>query len=507
MDPKTPDQKVKNGSPEPRAGDDTDSDDFLDDGLEEDLDDSSWEEEEGGDSGESGFEEPVKRKKTGLFSFNTIVIVLAVVFGGGFVLTQMAKRGASIQSADVVAPVSRLQMSGMRDNPVFKDVRKEPQRLPQEAGIPPAVPPSGVVEDASPALPPPGLLQEAPPLFEGKNTESKAGEPAAQTQEIPREPASDVLTPLPSLKAADPNQDASTGAEEALSGDADPLAPFRKKKPVASTKASEDTRVLSEEGVAKDLSFSRTAAVPAVPVQDVVKTDLSRPPAEGGSSTLSDLPPVKEGFGHSSGKDEGGLSFPSKAISEDKPLPGEGRLSSDDVTAFRKALSGLEDRLLGLESRLDEVAKKRSPAASVPVSQDSDIQEIKASIARLQKDLAGAVRGSAVDKTVQEGKAKEAAHSPGVTKREGKTEFRKTTRSTVELSKTQSRPESDRKSSSPRWEIRAIQPGVAWVAPPGGDDMQTVEVGDTLPGLGTIRSISVVDGIWVIDGTKGRLQQ
>jgi hypothetical protein len=62
--------------------------------------------------------------------------------------------------------------------------------------------------------------------------------------------------------------------------------------------------------------------------------------------------------------------------------------------------------------------------------------------------------------------------------------------------------------SSAHWVLRAAKPGVAWVAKKGSDDLQMVNVGDTLRGVGTVTSISQdASGDWVISGSQGRISQ
>jgi len=63
------------------------------------------------------------------------------------------------------------------------------------------------------------------------------------------------------------------------------------------------------------------------------------------------------------------------------------------------------------------------------------------------------------------------------------------------------------KSKTVQWELRAAQPGKAWVAQKGRDDLQPVIVGDTLSGLGRITSISYVNNGWIVTGQKGSIKQ
>jgi len=57
------------------------------------------------------------------------------------------------------------------------------------------------------------------------------------------------------------------------------------------------------------------------------------------------------------------------------------------------------------------------------------------------------------------------------------------------------------------WELRAAQPGRAWVSKQGERDMQSVEVGQTLPNIGQIRAITYQNGLWTVVGTNGTISQ
>ncbi|MCK6419091.1 MAG: hypothetical protein L6Q57_09195 [Alphaproteobacteria bacterium] len=62
---------------------------------------------------------------------------------------------------------------------------------------------------------------------------------------------------------------------------------------------------------------------------------------------------------------------------------------------------------------------------------------------------------------------------------------------------------STRTSSS--WQLRSAQPGKALVAEARTGDLRSVEVGDSLPGIGKITAITQDGGVWRIQGTRGAL--
>ncbi len=59
----------------------------------------------------------------------------------------------------------------------------------------------------------------------------------------------------------------------------------------------------------------------------------------------------------------------------------------------------------------------------------------------------------------------------------------------------------------PIWVIRGAQSGSAIIYDKISKEMKSVEVNDIVKGVGRIKSIKIIDGIWVIVGTKGKITQ
>lgn len=68
-------------------------------------------------------------------------------------------------------------------------------------------------------------------------------------------------------------------------------------------------------------------------------------------------------------------------------------------------------------------------------------------------------------------------------------------------------PPSPASDIQPKWTLRSAGPGRAVISPQDGSDMRQVEIGDNVPGLGRIRSISVENGRWVVRGENGSVLQ
>lgn len=59
----------------------------------------------------------------------------------------------------------------------------------------------------------------------------------------------------------------------------------------------------------------------------------------------------------------------------------------------------------------------------------------------------------------------------------------------------------------PNWVLKSAKPGIAVLYDKRTGDVKTVGVGDRVAGLGRIRSVSKVDGRWVVEGTGGKVRQ
>ncbi len=57
----------------------------------------------------------------------------------------------------------------------------------------------------------------------------------------------------------------------------------------------------------------------------------------------------------------------------------------------------------------------------------------------------------------------------------------------------------------PQWSLRSAKPGLAVVRSDLSGDLRTVEVGDTLDGVGKISSINYKSGVWTIQGSRGAI--
>jgi hypothetical protein len=58
-----------------------------------------------------------------------------------------------------------------------------------------------------------------------------------------------------------------------------------------------------------------------------------------------------------------------------------------------------------------------------------------------------------------------------------------------------------------QWVLRAAQPGKAMIFNGNTQDVLNVETGDVVPGIGVVKSISIQNNLWVVEGQEGRITQ
>ncbi len=165
------------------------------------------------------------------------------------------------------------------------------------------------------------------------------------------------------------------------------------------------------------------------------------------------------------------------AMSASTPAP----VSQD----LQEQLDRILDRLDGLEEKIEDVSVAKSTGTD-----EKAISSLKASIEKLETKVntlsAEGVKAPVKEPVKKTSEAKpEAAKTPAPVKKKPVV----------------------KKSVAPRYELRAAQPGIAWVSESGKSELKSVEVGDTLYGIGKITSISYKDGEWIIEGTQGKIKQ
>ncbi len=159
------------------------------------------------------------------------------------------------------------------------------------------------------------------------------------------------------------------------------------------------------------------------------------------------------------------------------------------------ALKRIEEKLTSLNDRMTQI---ESNVGSIKDTKETDYVEIQQAVADLKEDM-------------QALKDRPAASAPKAAVRDPAEEKPATVSKPKATTTKKSKPAAKSAPVSAKtntvWELRAAQPGRAWVSKPGASDMQSVVVGQSLPGIGQITAITYQNGRWTVYGTGGQIQQ
>jgi len=157
-----------------------------------------------------------------------------------------------------------------------------------------------------------------------------------------------------------------------------------------------------------------------------------------------------------------------------------------DVTQYEEQISTLESDLSTKEATIAQM--------------NAEIEALKAQLSSREKELESAQSSLEV---IENQPSSQAAATPAP--ETPKTVARKPS-APAPTSKPAAAPAA-KAEIKPKWELRAAQPGRAYIGIIGSNDVQVVETGDTLQGIGTVQSITLENGIWVVKGTNGSIKQ
>lgn len=422
-------------------------------------------------------------KKKGL-NFNTIVIIGAVVVG--FLVLVMNVTGEKTKRAERNPQEksvfqSIMSMSGVMDGvlsgeneetaPTAADLAAREQRTKEEgflnnpdAATPPQPTPISPAETAEDPLMP--MPETASPMPRGpEETPPSDTMPPLAEQEpagiIPvpdSETASDVTIqqaePAPIPEAAPQNMSAEDVLKQAMAN---------REKRMAAAKNDEQAQDATEAEI----------PAPSEPIVTAVETPV---PAEKKAAA-----PVE-------------TAKPEPVIPATEPATPVASAANDKTVA---ALEGKIDTLL---NRIDQL---ESDLSNIKSDKNSSYDEIERSVSALREDMREIKNRPVVadaPRRAEPASSVEEREEPAVEK--PKPAAKKAAKKPAA-----SKPAATTASSSSRWELRAAQPGRAWVSKPGERDMRGIEVGQSLPGIGTITAINYQNGRWTVYGTQGQINQ
>lgn len=149
--------------------------------------------------------------------------------------------------------------------------------------------------------------------------------------------------------------------------------------------------------------------------------------------------------------------------------------SATDVNMTQSVPTDLDEKLSRVLDRLDDIEKQMMALQSTMVHKDE--------LVALQNDISE-TKKVATSKPKKSSAPKKATPSKPAPVRS-------------------SNPEKELSS----WVLKSAQPGKALVARHGSHETFSLAVGDNLADLGRVTSIAPVNGLWVVQGTKGRISQ
>lgn len=163
-----------------------------------------------------------------------------------------------------------------------------------------------------------------------------------------------------------------------------------------------------------------------------------------------------------------------------------------EIGQIRNEMSALRDKM---EKQISDLNSAISKKDSTIQSLENQVQEMESNLTGKDKELASLreeLQSAQADSATANATSKSQVTSKAAAK-------------PVVSKKTISRaPEQE---VMPKWELRSAQPGRAYVSIKGSNDVQVIEQGDTLHGIGKILSISNKNGLWVVQGTNSNITQ
>lgn len=161
----------------------------------------------------------------------------------------------------------------------------------------------------------------------------------------------------------------------------------------------------------------------------------------------------------------------------------------------------IEDEVLLLRREVENLKREKARLAEAARIEKEGLKQIAASNKRLEEEKVRLARDTAAQREAQR-KAKEEAQ-----RLKKAQEKRVMAEKAVKPATVAPPAVKGRKVVDVIWELRAAQPGKAWISEKGKQDIIAVNIGSDIRGLGKITAISMKNKRWVVTGTEGAVQQ
>ncbi len=178
--------------------------------------------------------------------------------------------------------------------------------------------------------------------------------------------------------------------------------------------------------------------------------------------------------------------MPAPITQQEEPAVPAPATSAQSPPGYEKEIM---DKLDALSSRLDGI-EDRIEAVSASAAAKSDI-------ALLENGLQGRIR-TELQTLIEEQKAAQ----PKTAQKPAHTAKKRTGTNTAGKSSVK-KPQP----AAPAWVLRSARPGQALVSRAGEAETRAIAIGDSLPGIGKVTAVFADRGLWVVQGTDGRIFQ
>ena len=432
--------------------DDIDLDEEVGDEDFEDFDDGETEE---WDTSEESVEESIgaqKKKSRFEMSTNAMAITGALVVGVGVLIYQVVTTKSDITVDNFV---SALNMSGAADGPVFGEEEKNKIQLTTIESSDSEKEVKGFLHDPDILDSMEMELKDTPPMPSPISSEEtqESNDPINVTVDAANENPAEIV-PAKEIKKDD-------FAQIPRSPDGFGM-PTGEIVAVPEENSQEDQETLPKaEDVLKEAMASRQEKAALLEKTETVAT--VEPVVPDTIISPTETNPTYE---------------QTSAVKVEDPAVTEIKESAAPVNSFGGG-SDIQQKLDMIVSRLDDM---ESQITQIQEMGSSKIESVSEDLKTLKKEMGTLGRSE---------KTAKVAAAP------------KKTAPAVKKPK-KSPP---KKVANVAWELRAAQPGKAWVSKKGQQDVRPVVVGDTLTNIGRITSISYSGGRWIVQGTSGRISQ
>ena len=305
----------------------------------------------------------------------------------------------------------------------------------------------------------------------GLNSDGMFAEPTAEEPQDENFAQDGVLTPMPSLQVTEEESTVpldSLGLDEApdtssdTSGQPLSLADIENNaiEAVDSSPAGQDSALFEPPQISSD---ETTDTVADIGIPSEAAADLSLA-SEDATVNISDTQTTPD-------------------FSDTNMVAGAA--PEADVSQYEEKISALEDNLSDKDSAIAQLNSQIEALKQQLSVRERDLESVRNSLEALEKQATAAAPSPVAEtpRAVAKKPSTSAPVSKPPTRASANTEIK------------------------PKWELRAAQPGRAYIGIIGSKDVQVIEAGDTLQGIGKVQSIALENGIWVVKGTNGSIKQ